>query len=92
MLLDSVLPSTRLAIAQGKGQVPTSAGLAVQGLGGWGGGGQLAQAKRPQARKGPSPYKLPEESALSRERARLQGGPEVKKTLFGFIHFGEPWD
>ena len=45
MLLDSVLPKTRLGIAQGEGQVPTGAGLGS-------GEGLLAQGKRPQARKG----------------------------------------
>ena len=48
MLLNSVLPWTRLAIAQGEGQVPTSAGLGS-------GEGQLAPGKKPQARKRPHP-------------------------------------
>lgn len=75
ILLDYMLPRTRLAIAQGEGQVPTGAGLGS-------GEGLLAQGKRPQARKGPSPIGFLR-NLLNLEKE--QGRREAQRRKKGFL-------
>lgn len=83
MLLDSVLLSAGLSVAQGKGQVSTSVGLTVQGQG----EAPLAQGKRFQARKGPRPmgilWNLPhlEKKQGVREAQRRKPGFSESSTL-----------